>query len=101
MENFEESVIVLDSFPNVGDETKIIFGDFQVIIKRRNHSDFIINGLFENKSADQCIAEDESLQNLQNETAKVAVQNVDQSASDSYERSNGGEEEDENEEHSQ
>ena len=59
--------------------TKIIVQGAQVIIKRRNHPDFVVIGLFEVKSAERCMEEDESLRNLPNETAKTAVENVDES----------------------
>ena len=72
----ENAVAVEDSFPFSKDTTEVIIGGLQAIIKRRNRPDFVITGLFENKSAEQCIAEDKSLKNLQKEIAQVAVENT-------------------------
>ena len=70
-----------DSFAMFKEARDIVLNEAEVVIILRNRPNFVVTGLFPVKSAEQCLEEDPSLRNLPNQTAKTAVENVDESNS--------------------
>ena len=74
-------IAVQDSFAMFKETVDIVISETEVVISVKNRPNFLVTGLFPVKSAEQCLEEDPGPRNLPNETAKTAVENVDESSS--------------------